>query len=71
MSRVFLAEIHVDTRWLPQTLHRLGELSEEKGDRDKAALNYSWFVDLWRDADPLLQPRVAEARRRLARLTSQ
>ncbi|MGH7701920.1 MAG: protein kinase domain-containing protein [Gemmatimonadales bacterium] len=63
--------VHFDGLWLPPTLHRLAELYEEKGDREKAALYYSRFVDLWKNADPALQPRVSEARHRLAKLTSQ
>jgi len=49
---------------------RLGQLYEAKGEIAKAAEQYRAFIDLWKDADPELQPRVAEARRRLARLTS-
>jgi hypothetical protein len=47
---------------------RLGQLYEAKGNREKAAHYYAKFVDLWKDADPELQPRVAEAKARLARL---
>ena len=48
---------------------RLGEVYEAKGDREKAASYFSRFVDLWQDADPEQQSKVAEARARLARLT--
>jgi tetratricopeptide (TPR) repeat protein/tRNA A-37 threonylcarbamoyl transferase component Bud32 len=47
---------------------RLGELYEAKGERAKAAAYYQKFVDLWKNADPELQPKVAEVRRRLVRL---
>ena len=47
---------------------RLGELYEARGDRAKAAAYYLKFVTLWKNADPELQPRVAEVRQRLARL---
>jgi eukaryotic-like serine/threonine-protein kinase len=47
---------------------RLGELHEGKGDRSKALDHYLRFVELWKDADPELQPRVAEVRARIARL---
>jgi tetratricopeptide (TPR) repeat protein len=47
---------------------RLGELWEARGDRSKATTYYARFVDLWKDADPELQPQVADVRRRLARL---
>jgi hypothetical protein len=48
---------------------RLGELYEAKGDRAKAATHYAKFVELWKNADPELQPKVAEVRKRLARLS--
>lgn len=47
---------------------RLGELYEEKGDRQRAASHDAAFIQLWRNADPDLQPQVDEVRRRLARL---
>ena len=48
---------------------RLGELYEAKGNVDKALEHYTAFVELWKDADPELQPRVAEVRRRISRLS--
>jgi serine/threonine-protein kinase len=56
---------------LAPSLKRLGELYEAKGDRKKAAEYYGRFVDLWKDADPELQPGVKEVRGRLARLTQE
>jgi eukaryotic-like serine/threonine-protein kinase len=47
---------------------RLGELYEGKGDRQKALDHYVKFVELWKNADPELQPKVGEVKRRLARL---
>ncbi|MGH7647427.1 MAG: hypothetical protein ACREND_04880, partial [Gemmatimonadaceae bacterium] len=47
---------------------RLGELYETKGNRGEAATYYEKFVDLWKSADPDLQPMVAEVKRRLADL---
>jgi tetratricopeptide (TPR) repeat protein len=47
---------------------RLGELYENKGDLTRAATNYRQFIALWQDADKELQPVVADARRRLAKL---
>ena len=49
-------------------LRRLGELYEARGDRDAAAKYYQRFVTLWKDADPELQPAVADVRQRLLRL---
>ena len=47
---------------------RLGELYDAKGDRERAISHLSKFVELWKDADPELQPAVADAKRRLAKL---
>ena len=47
---------------------RLGELHEAKGDIDRAKRHYQTFVQLWKNADPELQPKVAIARGRLAAL---
>jgi tetratricopeptide (TPR) repeat protein len=52
-------------------LRRLGELSEQVGDRARALEWYGQFVDLWKDADAELQPRVQEARRRMAELAGE
>ena len=40
-------------------------LNDAKGDSETAALHYARFVELWKDADAELQPRVAAARARL------
>jgi len=48
---------------------RLGQLYESLGNTEKAAEQYRAFIELWKNADPELQPRVADARQRLARLT--
>ena len=57
-----------DSNWLGPTLERLGQLSDELGDPEKAAVYYAQFVDLWGNADPELQPRVAAARARLEQI---
>jgi len=53
---------------LPGFLRRLGELYEAKGNREKAIAWYERFVELWKNADQVLQPRVAEVREKLNRL---
>ena len=60
-----------DASYLAPSYQRLGELWEQKNDPAKAATYYSKFVELWKNADPELQPKVAEVRRRLARLSKQ
>ena len=54
-----------DAVYLAHILQRLGMLYEAKGDRAKAVGYYARFVELWRTADAELQPRVAQARRRI------
>jgi TolB-like protein len=46
----------------------LGKLYERIGDRDRALEAYGWVTLAWEDADPLLQPMIAEARQAIARL---
>jgi tetratricopeptide (TPR) repeat protein len=56
---------------IPLAYRRLGELYEQKGDRTKAAEWYQKFVDLWRTADPELQPVVEEVKQRLAQVSGE
>jgi tetratricopeptide (TPR) repeat protein len=56
---------------LAETYRRLGELYEERGDRAKARDYYGRFTDLWKSADPELQPAVRDVRRRLAHLLAE
>jgi eukaryotic-like serine/threonine-protein kinase len=62
---------YVDYHALPPSLKRLGELYEARGDRRKAAEYYGRFVELWKHADPELQPVVREVRGRLAQLAQE
>ena len=57
-----------DQNWLAASHKRVAELYEAKGNSEKAAEHYRKFIDLWKNADAELQPQVAEARRRLAKL---
>ena len=45
---------------------RLARLYEKRGDRANAARTYSDVAELWKDADPVLQPRVKAAREKAA-----
>jgi tetratricopeptide (TPR) repeat protein len=58
-----------DGIYLAGSHKRLGELYESKGDRQRAITHYTKFVELWKNADPELQPQVADVKRRLARLS--
>jgi DNA-binding SARP family transcriptional activator/tetratricopeptide (TPR) repeat protein/TolB-like protein len=62
----FFYRIFSDAHWRATAVERLGRLHEARGDHTRAAEYYRSFIDLWQDADPELQPRVREARRRLA-----
>lgn len=66
--RTFLFE---DQDWLAGSYKRLGELYEAAGDLPKAATNLEKFVELWKDADPELQPKVRETRERLTRIRAE
>jgi tetratricopeptide (TPR) repeat protein len=59
----------LDASVLPSLHERLGQLYEAKGNVDKAAEHYREFIELWKNADAELQPRVAAARARLYKLT--
>jgi len=45
-----------------------GRILERLGDRAGAAVAFGFVAAIWRDADPELQPYVAEARAALVRL---
>jgi len=62
-------DLPLDPVRVPAIRERLGQLYESMGNTEKAVENYRKFIDLWKNADPELQPRVADARKRLARLT--
>jgi eukaryotic-like serine/threonine-protein kinase len=58
----------VDAVFLPAVHKRLGELYEARGEREKALAHYRAFIDLWKDADPEMQPKVTDAKQRVAGL---
>jgi len=60
-----------DAWGLAPSLKRLGELYEEKGDKAKALESYSRFVELWKNADPVLQPAVRDVKARMAKLAGE
>ena len=61
----------VDGSGLGPSLERLGQLYEQQGDLMNAAVYYARFVELWKDADPELQPRVQAAQARLEEIVRQ
>ncbi len=52
-------------------LRRLPGERERLGRRDKAIPEYRFVTDVWRHADPELQPYVEEAKAALQRLTGE
>jgi class 3 adenylate cyclase/tetratricopeptide (TPR) repeat protein len=52
----------------PLTGLELGALYEKAGRREDAMEAYGWVMLAWEDADPALQPKVAQARQAIARL---
>jgi tetratricopeptide (TPR) repeat protein len=50
------------------THKRLGELYDARADTGRAEAHYQLFLDLWKDADAELQPKVREVRTRMAQL---
>jgi len=65
----FKVDVDLDPVRVPAIHERLGQLYEQMGNMPKAIEHYRAFIELWKNADPELQPRVADAKRRLARLT--
>ena len=61
----------MDANFRARFLVRAGELHEGKGDTQNALRRYQEFLELWRNADPELQPRVREIRERVGRLQRQ
>jgi tetratricopeptide (TPR) repeat protein len=57
-----------DATLRPWVLRRAGDLAAQLGRRQLAVQRYTQFVDLWKNADPELQPTVKEVRDKLARL---
>jgi tetratricopeptide (TPR) repeat protein len=60
-----------DWLWRVPTLLRVGELHEARGEHELAIRRYNELVELWRDADPELQPFVQDLRERMARLVAE
>jgi serine/threonine-protein kinase len=65
----WLTELHVPSEVL-WTLER-ARVAERLGDREKAARDYQYVANVWRHADPDLQPYVTEAREGLTRVAGE
>jgi tRNA A-37 threonylcarbamoyl transferase component Bud32/tetratricopeptide (TPR) repeat protein len=60
----------IDWAALAGVQKRLGELYDSKGDTTNAVKHYAAFANLWKDADPDLQPVVQTVKKRMGELTS-
>ena len=60
--------VSISGAYWPLAYLYIGQAYEELGDAEQARNAYATFVDMWRDADPELQPLVEEARAALKRL---
>jgi eukaryotic-like serine/threonine-protein kinase len=69
LAGYFVGRQGADAFYLAGAHKRLGELYEAKGDRQQAISHYTKFVELWKDADPQLQPKVTEVKAKIARLS--
>ncbi|MDX1393447.1 MAG: tetratricopeptide repeat protein [Gemmatimonadota bacterium] len=63
-----LYRVYNDAGELGPSYERLARLHDERGDLQEAARYYAAFVELWAEADPVLQPRVRAADERLQEL---
>ena len=64
-------QIYTDNHSAARAWHRLGEMYEARGEKQKALDAYGKFVTLWKDADPVLQPQVKEVKMRMAKLAGE
>ncbi len=63
--------VQVDSYALAPTYRHLGELYEARKEPAKALDYYGRFTDLWKNADPELQPLVRMAKEQMPRLAQQ
>ena len=68
LSAPDLSRWNWDPMFRPWVLLRAGDLAAQLGKAQLAAQRYAQLVDLWKNADPDLQPIVRDARAKLARL---
>jgi serine/threonine-protein kinase len=60
-----------DGSWYPLAHLRVGEYYQETGEKAKALDYLTKFTAMWKDADPDLQPKVKEAKARIAELAGE
>lgn len=55
-----LSVLHSAPAW-----EKMAELHDQLGHADEAIRYYALFIERWKDADPILQPRVDAGRTRM------
>ena len=65
LEEPYMSSVYPDAVTLARTLERLARLHDEADDLRSAQLYYARFVELWADADPVVQPRVEAAQARI------
>ena len=60
-----------DGSWYPLAHLRIGEYYQERGDKAKALDYLTKFTAMWKEADADLQPKVKEAKARIAELAGE
>jgi tetratricopeptide (TPR) repeat protein len=68
LSEPYARSVGRDAPFLAGIHKRLGELYDAQGDLNRAASHYAAFIELWKNADPALQPKVQEAKQRLSEI---
>ena len=56
---------------MPVTYENVAKLYEKRGDKASAVKYYKRVAELWKNADPVLQPRVKAAEAKIAALGSE
>lgn len=69
-AQPYLISLTMDAPADPTAWEQLGRVYEELNEPAKARAAYENFAIAWREADPELQPRVAEVRAAAQRLSS-
>ncbi len=68
MRLAWVLRLGNDATQLAPAHKRLGELYEQRGERERARQHYARFVELWSECDPELRSAVIEVRQKLQNL---
>jgi len=51
-----------------RTFYQLGKIYQQQGKNEKAIKSYNQFIKLWKNCDPIFQPLVKDARKRVVEM---